>query len=125
MLHCKKKLLTGNKKGDQRTSQGLIGGVCQRSGFPHLAIPWSGEAQGRERSAEPIATSRDHDLRVGGAGCELDGRWAMHPSYEHYSVCVCQPFAGEGEEKEVPPRFRILAARRHHRPVFLQPAGEV
>lgn len=82
-----------------------IDGWCQRSGFPLLAIPGKYETKAQRGLATTVlvgitiaitittsSSSRDYDLRVGGAGCELDGRWTMHPSYEHHRRFVCVLF---------------------------------
>lgn len=80
---------------------------------PTQRISTSGHSMVRgstRESAEP-GCGRDHDLRVGGAGCVLDGRWTMHPSsYEHHRQrCVLALLETPliRREPEQIPRFRI------------------
>lgn len=89
------KKATGNKRGPTHIT-GINGWWCASAADFHFwPFHGPGKVQVREsEAAEPglarVLISRDHDLRVGGAGCALDGRWTTHPSYELYRrVCVC------------------------------------
>lgn len=75
-----------------------------------------GKCKLRAQSLAITSNRRDDDLRVGGAGCELDGRWGDVSIVRTLQALVrvyVYAFCWRGKKRF--PRFRIRAARRHHR----------